>query len=90
MQKITWNDIWMSILVGVVLGIITLIGFCTFKNSKIERYVLDEYNSEQVGKCYEIRETRIWGCDRIIRLRQDISLDSTLKVIDHLNESLKK
>lgn len=85
-----WKNVWMTLLAVTTIGIIMLIGVVIIKDIKIERYILSEYNNEQVGKCYEIIEKRSWGCDRCIRLRQDVSLDSTLKIIDHLNESLKK
>jgi hypothetical protein len=89
MQKITWDDIWYFILVGTVIGIITLIGVSIIKDSKIDRYVLTSRSSD-TGIVYGIQEKRIWGLDRQISLDTHISLDSTIKIIDHLNEQLKK
>lgn len=88
MQTI-WEKIWSAVVILTAIGIITLIGVSIVKNSKIDRYVLTSRSSD-VGIVYGIKEKRIWGVDREIPLSVHTSLDSTIKIIDHLNEQLKK
>lgn len=78
-----WEDRWMALLYGAIIGVVCMTAFYLFTDKKTIRYSI----GGGANDIHIIREID-WYQDETIPIDRSITLSEAVKIVDSLNQTL--